>query len=74
MNPNRLQVGIDFSHQRADVCLLFPDGQLLLDHQAFANSKPGYQKARQVLLDQLRAQNQAPAVPAEEADSEHDGD
>jgi hypothetical protein len=56
MNPNRLQVGIDFSHQRADICLLFPDGQLLLDHQAFANSKPGYQKARQVLLDQLRAQ------------------
>jgi transposase len=56
MNPNRLQVGIGFSHQRADFCLLLPDGQPLVAHQAFANSRPGYQKARQVLLDHLRAQ------------------
>jgi transposase len=55
MNPNRLQVGIDFSHQRADVCLLFPDGQPLVNHQAFANSQLGYQQARQVLLDRLQA-------------------
>jgi hypothetical protein len=54
MNPNRLQVGIDFSHKRADFCLLFPDGQPLLSHQAFANSRLGYQKARQVLLDSLQ--------------------
>jgi transposase len=53
MSPNRLQVGIDFSQQRADVCLLFPDGQPLLSHQAFANSQPGYQQARQLLLDTL---------------------
>ncbi len=53
MNPNRLQVGIDFSRKRADVCLLFPDGQPLLSHQAFANSRLGYQKARQMLLDSL---------------------
>jgi transposase len=55
MNPNRLQVGIDFSHQRADICLLFPDGQPLLSHQAFANSQLGYLKARQMLLDSLQA-------------------
>jgi transposase len=55
MNPNRLQVGIDFSHKRADVCLLFPDGQPLLSHQAFANSRLGYLKARQMLLDSLQA-------------------
>jgi transposase len=55
MNPNRLQVGIDFSHQRADICLLFPDGQPLLSHQAFANSRLGYHKARQILLDSLQA-------------------
>jgi hypothetical protein len=54
MNPNRLQVGIDFSHRRADFCLLFPDGQPLVSHQAFANSRPGYQQARQTLLDSLR--------------------
>lgn len=56
MNPNRLQVGIDFSHKRADFCLLYPDGQPLLAHQAFANSRLGYEKARQVLLDNLRTQ------------------
>jgi transposase len=55
MNPNRLQVGIDFSLKRADICLLFPDGQPLLSHQAFANSRLGYQKARQMLLDSLQA-------------------
>jgi hypothetical protein len=55
MNPNHLQVGIDFSHKRADFCLLFPDGQPLLSHRAFANSRPGYQKARQMLLDSLQA-------------------
>jgi transposase len=55
MNPNRLQVGIDFSHKRADFCLLFPDGQPLISHQAFANSRLGYQKARQMLLDSLRS-------------------
>ena len=55
MNPNRLQVGIDFSQKRADFCLLFPDGQPLLSHQAFANSRLGYQKARQMLLDSLQA-------------------
>lgn len=54
MNPNRLQVGIDFSRQRADFCLLFPDGQPLISHQAFANSRPGYQQARQMLLDSLQ--------------------
>jgi transposase len=54
MHPNRLQVGIDFSQKRADFCLLFPDGQPLLSHQAFTNSHPGYQKARQMLLDTLR--------------------
>jgi transposase len=54
MNLNRLQVGIDFSHQRADFCLLFPDGQPLVSHQAFANSRLGYQKARQILLDSLQ--------------------
>jgi len=54
MNPNRLQVGIDFSHPRADICLLSPDGQLLVEHQAFANSQPGYQQVRQVLLEHIR--------------------
>ena len=57
MSLNRLQVGIDFSQKRADFCLLFPDGQPLVAHQAFSNSLPGYQKARQLLLDSLRSQS-----------------
>jgi len=55
MLPNRLQVGIDFSLKRADLCLLQADGQPLLSHQAFANSWLGYQQARQVLLEYLHA-------------------
>jgi transposase len=55
MNPNRLQVGIDFSQKRADFCLLFGNGQPLIAHQAFANSRLGYQQARQVLLESLHA-------------------
>jgi len=50
---NRLQVGIDFSQKQADFCLLFPDGQLLEAHRAFANSCSGYAAAKQLLLDTL---------------------
>jgi hypothetical protein len=50
---NRLQVGIDFSQKRADFCLLFPNGQPLEPHQAFANSCSGYSLAKQLLLDAL---------------------
>ena len=50
---NRLQVGIDFSQKRADLCLLFPDGELLEAHQPFWNSIVGYQQAKQWLLQVL---------------------
>jgi hypothetical protein len=50
---NRLQVGIDFCQKRADLCLLFPDGQPLESHIAFDNSYLGYSGAKQLLLDAL---------------------
>ena len=50
---NRLQVGIDFSQKRADVCVLFPNGQPLELHQAFGNSPTGYSLAKHLLLDAL---------------------
>ena len=50
---NRLQVGIDFSQKRADLCLLFPDGRPLESHVAVDNSYPGYSLAKQLLLDAL---------------------
>ena len=51
--PNRLQVGIDFGQKKADLCLLFPDGQPLESHISFANSLSGYSLAKQLLLDAL---------------------
>ena len=50
---NRLQVGIDFSQRRADLCLLFPNGQPLESHLSFGNSCSGYSLAKQLLLDAL---------------------
>lgn len=50
---HRLQVGIDFSQKRADLCLLFPDGRFIEPHRAFDNSRPGYGLAKRLLLDAL---------------------
>ena len=50
---NRLQVGIDFSQKRADLCLLFPQGELLEAHLPFANSLPGYEQAKALLLEAM---------------------
>ena len=50
---HRLQVGIDFSQQRADFCLLCPDGQFIEPHRAFDNSLLGYGLAKRLLLDAL---------------------
>lgn len=52
---NRLQVGIDFSHKRADLALLGPEGQPIVTHRAFANSAPGYAAAKAFLLETLQA-------------------
>jgi transposase len=53
MTTNRLQVGIDFSQKKADLCLMFPGGQPLEPHRAFDNSRSGYSLAKQLLLDAL---------------------
>jgi hypothetical protein len=50
---HRLQVGVDFSGKRADLCLLFPDGRPLEPHAVVANSQPGYSQAKRLLLDAL---------------------
>jgi len=52
-SSHRLQAGIDFSQKGADFCLLFPDGQRLDPHRAFANSYVGYSMAKKLLLDAL---------------------
>jgi hypothetical protein len=50
---NHLQAGIDFSHKRADLCLLGPNGELLEDHLACANSRPGFEQAKALLLEAM---------------------
>jgi len=52
---NRLQVGIDFSHRRADLGLFTPDGQPIESHIACANSISGYCSAKRLLLQALEA-------------------
>lgn len=58
MDPsNRLQVGIDFSRSRVDLCLLRPSGEMLEAHQSFCNSVIGYQQAKTLLLQSLGQQS-----------------
>lgn len=49
----RLLVGIDFSKGRADFALLHADGQPIEIHRAFANSWPGFEGAKALLLETL---------------------
>ena len=56
MNEGYLQTGIDFGARWVDVCVLSATGAPLVAHQRFANSLPGYQQAKQLLLDTLAAQ------------------
>lgn len=51
---DRLQVGIDFSHKRADLGLFTGKGQPVISHRAFANSALGYSMAKELLLETLR--------------------
>jgi transposase len=50
MNPPRLQVGIDFSLKKADVCLLSGEGRVLTMHRSFSNATSGYQQMQQLIL------------------------
>lgn len=51
MMTNRLQVGIDFSHKKADVCLMFPQGKILEPHLSFQNSLSGFEQLKSLLLE-----------------------
>lgn len=53
MNNTRLQVGLDISQKRLDVCAMRPDGQVLLSHRSFANNRCGYEGFRDSLLTLL---------------------
>lgn len=54
MKEQRLQVGIDFSMKKADLCLLHPDGQPVEIHRSFSNTSSGYSKAQRFLLETMQ--------------------
>ncbi len=57
MSPPRLQVGIDFSQKKADVCLLSSDRRVLEMHRTFSNGRSGYEQIRGLILDTLRKEH-----------------
>jgi len=55
MDNRALHIGIDFSHKRADVGLLGPQGQKIVDHRAFPNSRSGYEQFKKLVLKTIAA-------------------
>lgn len=65
----RMVVGIDIGRSKIDVALLHANGQVLVKHQAFANSLPGYERVKQLLLQTLSTQHLSGVDLAVEATS-----
>jgi hypothetical protein len=57
MGPERLLIGIDFSKSRSDLALLKSNGQILKAHKAFANSRAGYDQAKELILKTIQEHN-----------------
>lgn len=55
MKSGRIQVGLDISQKQLDLCGLGADGQVLMGHQSFANTRAGYQELKQALLETLQS-------------------
>jgi transposase len=53
MNGDQLQVGLDISQKRLDVCTMRANGEVLLNHRSFANNRHGYEALKQTLLEQV---------------------
>jgi transposase len=53
MNGDQLQVGLDISQKRLDVCTMRANGEVLLNHRSFANNRHGYEALKQMLLGQI---------------------
>ena len=55
MNHSQLQVGLDISQKRLDVCMMQPEGLVLVNHHSFANNRRGCEALQHVLLDEMTA-------------------
>jgi transposase len=50
MKRSRIQVGFDISKKKLDMCILEPEGQVVVHHHTFPNTMAGYQEVKQTLL------------------------
>jgi len=50
MKSSRIQVGVDISKKKLDMCILEADGEVLIRHRAFPNSLEGYQAVKQSVM------------------------
>lgn len=57
MKNTQLQVGLDISQKRLDVCAMRPDGEVVMSHRSFANDLSGYARLKDTLLALLEAEN-----------------
>lgn len=57
MKKSQLQVGLDISQKRLDVCAMRPDGEVVLSHRSFANNRDGYAGLKGSLLTLLEAES-----------------
>ena len=55
MEKSALHIGIDFGRKRADVGLFGPQGQKIVDHRAFSNSRTGYEQFKELVLETMQA-------------------
>ena len=55
MKSNRIQVGVDISKHKLDLCMLTSEGQVVLRHRSFPNSAGGYRQLRETLLNAVQA-------------------
>jgi len=56
MKSSRIQVGFDISRNKLDMCILEPDGQVLVRHRKFPNSLEGYQAIKKSVMDILEGE------------------
>jgi len=55
MKETRLQVGVDISKHKLDLCMLTAEGQVVVRHRSFPNSADGYRQLRETLLNAVQA-------------------
>lgn len=56
MKNGQLQVGLDISQKRLDVCAMRPNGEVVMSHHSFPNDMDGYTALRESLLSLVESE------------------